>query len=491
MTSAWALLVVSSEKQSETVPHQRAWADETANAKGWVIDRAGDFEGVSTGKDRARKIVLKMLAELRALELEQRPAWLMMIRLDRLGRDGLECQVVLSEIHDLGVKVWTRDGGEELGDTAMQRLVSAVKLFGAEQDNEVRRDKIAAVYRRRRAAGVPLGNRRPYGLIRTSDGGTAVVEDQAAAVRRAFELRLTGLGYLAIARRLMDTAAPRRRKDGSEVPIHWGQVPVKRLLRTEAYIGTIVDEMTFHRAQIVAADLGARYRNLTTPVRRWPLTGALRCYCGRTMRGSTGGRLKSGDRIRHYRCSGRTWNHGDTPFSLRAERAEEQFEALLDSLVADPDLVHRRANELSPSPALLDRALRELRGEIAGLDRLRQSAWDLHAAGKIRGELVEVRIDELAAQRTEFEARVAELERQRVRAMAVEHEEQLATQTIRRAQRAWRSPAATIEAQRTVAMAVARFVGGLYIDIEGRLKMGRPPDASEQADSRWRRGGAF
>jgi DNA invertase Pin-like site-specific DNA recombinase len=190
LTNAWLLATVSAELQVETLPYQQAWGTDVARSNGWTIMRT--FSGVGTGKHGPRRLVRELLAALRA-EAEP-PQWLLMVRLDRIGRDALECQIALRDIHALGVRVWTREGGEEKGDTAMERFVSTVRLYLAEQENEVRRDKALAVYKRKRAAGQAIGNKRPYGLTFGPDGRYAVDDERARVVREIFRLRLAGHG---------------------------------------------------------------------------------------------------------------------------------------------------------------------------------------------------------------------------------------------------------------------------------------------------------
>src|ERR1700728_2299795 len=93
----WALAAVSSEGQTETLVHQRRWAEETAASHGWHLARV--VEGVATGKTGPRRIVRDLLADLRSIEPEARPKKLLMIRADRLGRGSIvESQIILRDL---------------------------------------------------------------------------------------------------------------------------------------------------------------------------------------------------------------------------------------------------------------------------------------------------------------------------------------------------------------------------------------------------------
>ncbi len=247
---AWALLVVSSEGQAETLEHQHAWATATAKEHGWTL--AHVIEGVSSGKAGPRKLVQQLLSDMRALSPDRRPQWLLLLRLDRIGRgSAVEGQLVLQTLLDLGVRVWTRDGGEERIDSAMDELRAFVKLTVGRHENDVRREKAVNVYKRKRAAGLAVGNQRAYGLKVGKDGRDVADGERADAVRLAFTLRAQGLGYQRIGARLGETAPPREYKNGNERHIRWTPTRVQRLLQNRNYIGPVVSEAEFFAAQRV------------------------------------------------------------------------------------------------------------------------------------------------------------------------------------------------------------------------------------------------
>lgn len=236
--AAWALCAVSSEGQSETLVHQRRWAEEAAAARGWRLTRV--IEGVATGKGGPRRIVRELLADLRALDTESRPQKLLMIRADRLGRGSIvESQIVLRDLLNLGVGIFTRDQGDVKLDSAMDELISAATLAVARHENEVRREKALAVYRRKRAAGERIGSKAPYGLHR-KNGKDSPDRERAPVVCEAFKLRLEGKGYEAIARRLFAIAPPHQYLNGNSRVVHWTTTRVRLLLTNSAYVGPII-----------------------------------------------------------------------------------------------------------------------------------------------------------------------------------------------------------------------------------------------------------
>ena len=476
LATVWALLAVSTEHQSETLAYQRTWAQETAKGKGWRLTRT--IEGVSSGRLGPRRIVRDLLADLRALDAEARPRFLLMIRADRLGRGSVvESQIVLRDLLALGVSVVTRDQGEVKLDSAMDELISAATLAVSRHENEIRSEKSLATYRRKRAAGVHVGNRLAYGLQRV-DGKVVADPERAPIVREAFKMRLAGLGYTLIGKRLRAIAPPAfYQSSGSAHSISWVPSRVKTLLENRSYVGPIVDEATFAKAGRVAALLTASDRSGDARRRYpWPLAGAVRCFCGRTLIGSASGNQQR--RHRYYSCRVHA-HHGGHIKLFRAGEIEDQFVALLGRLRASPELVerYRRRAAAPSSPKILERSLRELKTKLAEIERRRDAAWELHLAGKVKAEDVQDRLDKLALQRDEVQSQLATVKDAIAVASAAAKGQQDAEALVRRAARTFVK--ATVSEQNQIARAVSLELGGLVVDAHGKLAVGAPAPKRE------------
>lgn len=474
------MLAVSSERQAETLPHQRAMAEQIAASKGWTLERVvGEGrEGVGSGKRGVRAILVAIIADLYDLPPAARPAWLWMRRVDRVGRGrAAESMLALHEIADLGVRIWDHDAGEVRLDTAEGEIIAGLKAGLARLENEIRAKKSRAALERKRKAGIPIG-KVPYGLVRGADQQYVASEPQAAAVRTAFAMCIEGAGSSKIARHLALTAPPYTYTTG-ERPVRWDTRRVIRLLRNEAYAGTVVDEVTFERAR------RARTRFSQAPKQPrydWPLTGALRCWCGRNMIGKSSGR--PGGRWRYYIC-GATWSHGGKMRFVRAPDLEDQFVELLADLQARPDLVaHYRRRDEGPSLVMLDRTLRESRRRLEQIAKARQAVWELFETGKLRAEDVQERLDSFAPERERITEEIAELERQRGSALIATADVADAAALISRASEAW--AAATPEERREIAMTVAISLGGFCAEESGELGVRYPEDSQAQANRRAR-----
>lgn len=470
----WALLAVSSERQSETLAYQRQWAKETAAAHGWHLSRV--IEGVSTGKAGPRRIVRDLLAELRLLDPDARPEKLLMIRADRLGRGSVvESQIIIRDLLALGVSIFTRDQGQVKLDSAMDELISAATLAVARHENDVRSDKMRNVRRRKREAGEPMGV-APYGL-RYKGKRFARDPERAPIVREAFKLRVEGSGYNAIARRLMAIAPPHVFLNGNSRAVRWSTTRVSDLLSNRAYVGTIVDDATFARAQKIAALLTNQRIGAEPRRYPWPLAGSIQCLCGRTLIGIACGNEPW--RYRYYGCRAR-WQHEGRFRLVRADSLETQFVNLLSRLRASPRLVERYSRRVtSPvSVQALERSIRDLKSKLQDVARRRDSAWELHVSGKVRAEDVQERLDALATQRDDLQGNLANAQEQLAIAKAASARERDVAALVARAAKTF--GAATVAEQNRIARAVSLELGGLYVNAGSELEVGKSPDAAPE-----------
>lgn len=475
-STAWALLAVSSDSQAGTLKDQRAWALAEAKTKGWHIARF--FEGVATGKHGARALVSQMIAELGTMPPAERPHWLLATRFDRMGRGDsiLETQIAAHKLKELGVRIWTRLSGEIKLDEPFEQLLVAVQAFQSSFENSVRRDKAVNKYKEKREKGLAVGNQRAYGLRIGEDGRDEPDGKLADVVGVAFRLRLKGLGYLAIGHELAKIAPPRvykRSKSGSPRNIRWTPTRVKRMLENRAYVGPVIDELTFARAQQVRERLSPARPQQRFP---WPLSGVVRCYCGRAMVGLACGAPEK--RTRYYRCAA-TWNHGGSMRLVRADVLEEQFVTVLGRLRASENAVSRYRRAAAPAqPRLLEQALSQARRDLAAVERERDAVWRLHANGHVRDADVQERLDEILPRRQAAIGRITSLEQQLLLARSAMAKDRDADEMLRRAARAYGK--ATPEDRRRLARAVAVAVGGLCVTEAGRLVVRRVDDPQRQ-----------
>jgi DNA invertase Pin-like site-specific DNA recombinase len=460
---AWAYLVVSSEQQAETLEHQESWARETAASHEWQIKAS--LRGVSSGRDGTRDLLETLLARLRALPAAARPARVLMIRLDRLGRGlGLEAVASIAELARLGVVIHTRQDGDYTLERASDSILPLMRVVTGAIENEARRDKAKAVFKRRREKGQVVCNKRPYGL-RMEGNSDVAQEPQAQAVRLAFELAVNGYGLGAIGIKLAAVAAPKLYVNGRSHQTEWTTNRVAMLLRQSAYRGTLVAVERWNQVQLLFA---RRPQTRGRSKHPWPLAGSLHCTCGRVLIGSVHGSIPR----RVYRCTARTI-HGRN-LMYNANKLEEAFVHLIERLSASPELA--TLYTASSEAALSEEALRgreaELQAATQRHDLERKRAWSLNERGLIPDVELAKRlreIDKVAVQNIRDRDTVRlELDMLEERQRSAIH----AAAIVGSAAAAWSN--SSVELKRTAAQALARALGGIHV-VAGDLRLGPPP----------------
>ncbi|MGA3037418.1 MAG: recombinase family protein [Vulcanimicrobiaceae bacterium] len=466
--TAWAYLVVSSELQAGTLKHQEDWAVRTASTNGWTITEK--FKDHSSGRDGIRRLLETLLAKLEATPKSQRPGRILMIRIDRLGRGlGLENIEALARLHRLGVTIHTRDDGDVRLAKASDTLMPILKSIVAGLENEARRDKAKAVIERRRRLGQAPTNKRPYGLCLDENRHDVPDEPRAAVVRLAFELACNGFGYQAIARRIAKIAPQARYKNGRAYDVNWTGDRVRRLLNTKSYCGTLVDELTWHRAHALKYHIRSKSRH------QWPFAGALRCTCGRMLIGS----FRGSPPQQVYRCYA-VGTHGRN-LLIAASVVEAQFIDLLRRLRADPKLIESYAALPGSSRAklrTLDARIVELRRQLTTIAGEREHCWQLNRSGHIRDGDLQARLDEIATKERQIKNDLRDTERERSQLNAQREERTRADALVRNAAQSW--SLATTEERRRLSQALSRALGGLVVGPDRTLRISDRVDRPSQ-----------
>ena len=447
------LAVVSSEKQSETLPHQIQWARETAAAHGWRLERLEDFQDVSTGKYGPRRLVRKLLADIRALRADERPAWVLMLRLDRVGRGSIvESQIVVHELKQLGVRVWTRDQGEIKLDSAMEQLMVAMQSAVATHENEVKSEKAIAAHQRKKKAGLHTGG-VAYGFANI-DNRLIPHEPEASFIRELFSMRIQGNGFSRLAKFAKRNAPPKPTRDGPK-ELAWTIATMHRLISNRAYRGAIVPEDVFDAAQ-ERAGTGINMG----PIHDYPLRGAIRCSCETMLSASFAGSRRH--RVRYYLC--RNSVHDRYPYH-NADHLEREFVDLLRRLCAHPELL---ASNVDTEP--LEQRIETVRAEIKDNETRRLRAWELADKAGLSAEDLGQRIRDLRAEREPLEAELVMLERDLAALSSSRRSRSSILAVLSGLADSWQ--AASAEEKREIARAVADALGGLYVKPAESARLG-------------------
>jgi DNA invertase Pin-like site-specific DNA recombinase len=452
METAWSYTVVSSDQQSDTIVDQERWANDVARENGWAITRV--FSGVSSGVAGTRKLLEDLLSELRRTPKTQRPKRVLCIRIDRLGRgDGLDAIAALSEIRNLGVVLHTRQDGDVRLERASDAILPAIRSIVGALENDVRSENWKAVHARRRAAGFHIGQ-VPFGITLV-DGKVVPYEPEAAIVRELFAHAADSWGYTRLARWARERAPTKRMPDGTDRPYSWSPSTVKSILDGKTVRELLVTEDEWERAKAARA---ADFRSRAPRRWPWPLAGAVRCICGKLLRGHTAG--VKGWEIRYMVCF--SLDHGQPYPAHRADRLEEGFAAVLRRLAPSADILVPSREE-ARRKALIT-AQSEARRELEKLEQRRQRAWALADEGALTGPQLRTRLDEIDAAR---ERSANELERATANIAAqaqTETSRRRLSQMVADLADAW--PTLPTDTQQIVARAVASLpeLNGLWVD---------------------------
>ena len=478
MSTAWALLAVSSEAQAETLQYQRAWAEAACADRKWNLTRV--IDGVASGKDGPRRLSLDVLLEIRAAPIEARPHYLLMTRLDRVGRGSIiDSQIFVRDLFVLGVRVVTRDQGEVRLDSAMDELIAAVQMAVARHENDVRRDKARAVYRRRVNAGQVVSNRAPYGLFITADRRMEALPSHLETLREIYRQRIAGKRVVDIMRWLQDHAPPQTFSKAEPYFVRWTDSRVAMLIANRAYAGTAVDEATWLRSQRTAQYAGRAMRRFRKHG-VFPLGGFIRCICGRGLSATARNAKRLARRgrppDRYYTCLA-NWNHDGKWVYHRADLVEANFLNLLRKLASEPGKGRNWARHGSKHERI-EKDIAAARASIERVETSRARVWTLEERGTISADDVAVRLETLRLRRQRFELALLRLMEERTLLDAARQSNE-DVETLHRTACA-RYENGENQERVAVARAVIVSLGGLRVGKDGRLVTGTGADVTPQ-----------
>jgi site-specific DNA recombinase len=222
------------------IEHGKAYAAR----KGWTVDEAHGYsdDGISGAEFKKRPGFLRLLNAL-----SPRPPFqvLVMSEESRLGREAIETGYVLKQIMDAGVRVFFYlEDRERTLDTAMDKVMLSLTNFASEVEREKARQRTYdAMVRKAKALHVTGGKVYGYDNVDVpspEDNGTRlrvvrhINEEQAAIIRRVFELYASGVGMVKIAHRLNQEGVKPPRGRG------WAPSGIREMLHRELYRGLVV-----------------------------------------------------------------------------------------------------------------------------------------------------------------------------------------------------------------------------------------------------------
>lgn len=234
--------------ESKSVTRQVEHATAYAQRKGWAVaaEHVYSDDGISGALFGDKRPALARLLNA----LRPRPSFdvLVMSEESRLGREQIETAYTLKLITDAGVRVFFYLTDQERTlDSATDKVMLSLTSFAAELEREKAIQRTHdALLRRARAGHVANGICFGYRNVPVVEGERrlhstrVIVPEEAAVIRRIFELSAGGWGYQRIARTLNDEGAPAPSPRRAGRAHSWSVTTIRDALNRELYRGRLV-----------------------------------------------------------------------------------------------------------------------------------------------------------------------------------------------------------------------------------------------------------
>jgi site-specific DNA recombinase len=433
---------VSSQHQAEQygLRTQRDACRELSARMGWEV--VAEYEDTVSGVKMTRNGLDQAMEALR----DGRATAVVAYHLDRLHRDPAHHYLFIAEMKRLGARVYyTTKGGKPVAETDDDEFLEGIEALVAFRERSRIRSRTLDARRQKARDGNLMGNgETPYGYRRVGEKGRyswEVVEEEAAIVRRIYEMYLAGTGINAIVRKLTEQGIPtpsdaRNQKKGNRKRAfgQWNDTTVYKMLRQSAYSG---EGHTFRQKVIGETESGAK-RFAVRPPSEWysfrcpviidpadwkkvqakldegkaqsPRNSKYEYLMGRRIRcdqckSAIVGRPAYKGQYRYYSCEGRrnvnySATHGCTLPPVRAEIADAACWQWVVKVLLDDATLRERATENQEANSVARARVEERRVEVAA-----QLADLALTRKRLRQMLATDRITEL-----EFDEDAAELD---------------------------------------------------------------------------------
>ncbi len=259
---------VSDDQRS--VARQGEHARAFATARGWTVADEHVYidDGISGAEFERRPAFLRMMNALKPRAPFQ---VLVMAEESRLGRESIAVAYALKQLMQAGVRVFFYlENRERTLDSPTDKIMLSLTAFADEFEREKARQRTYDAMSRKAKAGHVTGG-RVFGYdnveITGADGQRSHVErrindDEAAVVRRVFQLCADGAGLTRITKTLnAEGAASPRAQRGR--PQAWAASSVREVLLRPLYRGVIVWNQSRKR------DTWGQHRQRPRPETEW------------------------------------------------------------------------------------------------------------------------------------------------------------------------------------------------------------------------------
>lgn len=381
-----AYIRVSTDKQAEegySIAAQRERLKAYAYSQGWEIVQFYVDEGVSA-KDMKRPELQRMIKDMKNKLFDI----VLVHKLDRLTRSVIDLDKLLKLFNEHNVKF---KSATEIYDTttATGRLFIRLVASMAQWERENLSERISIGMEQKAREGKWTVSIPPFGYNR--DGDYLVINEQeAAVVRKIFELYTSGKYGMGKIAKYLNTKTNFRTKTGSE----WNGNSIRYILTNPIYIGTmrynfrvnkenyfekenvapkIIDEETFDQAQkILNQRTNSHPKKATSP---YIFTSVLKCArCGGRMNGKMSTTKRNGKKYISYGyyCVNKRINNCDLP-NIAQNHLEHQFLKIVDQWIIDNDIVHEAITSTQQDDEN-KKQIRQIKKELEEIEK-RRKKW--------------------------------------------------------------------------------------------------------------------
>ena len=152
----------------------------------------------------------------------------------RFGRNIEETIQAIRELNECGVSVSFDEENISSGDVGSEFLISVLSAY-AEGDNVSRRkNQLWSIQKRLEDGTSEYYTRECYGYRKNEVGQLEICEEEAAVVRKVFDLYLAGASVVMIRKYL--AAEGIKTAKGKEI---WSKLAIEKMLANEKYIGDV------------------------------------------------------------------------------------------------------------------------------------------------------------------------------------------------------------------------------------------------------------
>ena len=214
------------------------------NHTGWLYSGVYS-DAAKTGTKEEREGFQRLLAACRGGEIDL----VITKSISRFARNTVTLLSMVRELNALGVNVYfERENIYSMGSEG-ELMLSILASFAQEESRSASENQLWRV-RKNFEEGIPW-----HGIMlgyRLEDGQYKVVPEEAALVCRIFEDYLSGMGYLAIAKKLNEEGIP------SSWGAKWLDSSVQKLLSNYAYTGNLLLQKTFRENHLTKKQMQNR-----------------------------------------------------------------------------------------------------------------------------------------------------------------------------------------------------------------------------------------